>query len=417
MVQPSTVAAHPARLRCESHFAVLPHRPRNVAVAHATKNQLFQAFDVYLATGKLCAEPERMRAQAFRTSVEHIPQRLVREHSVAVLLNAQARKVNARVIRALSHVVPKNDLFLSHSPLDARRIAQHVVERGYEAAFLGGGDGTLMCFVNEILSQAAHRGKAVPHFGVLKLGTGNSVASLVKASSPRSDGFVDDVLRARSGAVPSYRTVDLLTVNGRHAPFAGLGMDGQLLNDYNWVKENLGQGLLSRVLTGPGGYFTSVAFKTVPYYLTHDTEVQCEVINGASPAYRMSPGGTPMATVPPHARLYQGTVSIAAAGTVPFYGYELKMFPFGALRRGHMHLRLGTAAATSILANIPGLWAGTWFPEGLFDFLAKDVTLRFSKPMPLQISGDAAGFHEEVRFQVSPHSIRVADFGSASRDA
>ena len=46
---------------------------------------------------------------------------------VAVLLNARARKVTPRVLRALSHVVPRSDLFLSRSPMDARRIAHTIL--------------------------------------------------------------------------------------------------------------------------------------------------------------------------------------------------------------------------------------------------------------------------------------------------
>ncbi len=125
------------------------------------------------------------------------------DHRVAVLLNANARKVSKRVVRALSHVLPEGDLYLSRSELDARRIATQVVDRGYSTVFLGGGDGTITCFVNEILNQVAQRRQyhptPAPRFGVLKLGTGNSVASLVKASGTWGDGFVDDVLRARAG--------------------------------------------------------------------------------------------------------------------------------------------------------------------------------------------------------------------------
>ena len=51
------------------------------------------------------------------------------EPKVAVLLNANARKVDARVVKSLSHIVPEEDLFLSRSPLDARRITQTVLER------------------------------------------------------------------------------------------------------------------------------------------------------------------------------------------------------------------------------------------------------------------------------------------------
>jgi diacylglycerol kinase family enzyme len=357
-----------------------------------------------------------MFAQPFRADVQQVPQREAEEHRVAVLLNANARKVNGKVLRSLERVVPSKDLFLSRSELDARRIAQQVVDRGYHTVFLGGGDGTITCFVNEILNQVAlrrrHHPTRSPRFGVLKLGTGNSVASLVKASSPSDDGIVDDVLRARAGEVPGYRTVDLLLIEGKRAPFAGLGIDGQLLNDYVWVKRNLGQGLLSRVMTGPGGYFASVAFKTVPYCLTHSTDVDCEVINGSTTAYRMAPDGSPAETFAPGATMYRGPLMMAAAGTVPFYGYELKMFPFAGKRRGMMNLRLGTLPTTTILANLPKLWSGTWFPEGLRDFLVKDATIKFSREMPFQIAGDGEGYRSEVHFDVAPEPIELADFSA-----
>ncbi len=358
-----------------------------------------------------------MWVQSFRADIEQVPPRLEVDHRVAVLLNANARKVTARVQRALSHVVPEGDLFLSRSELDARRIAQQVVDRGYHTVFMGGGDGTLTCFVNEILGQVAlrrqHHPTRTPRFGVLKLGTGNSVAALVKASSTRADGFVDDVLRARAGEVPGYRTIDLLLIDGKRAPFAGLGMDGKILNDYNWVKQHFAQGGLAKLMTGPGGYFTSVAFKTVPYYLTHSPTVECEVVNGPAIAYRMGPDGTPTQTFAPGETLYQGPIVMAAAGTVPFYGFELKMFPFAGKRRGMMNLRLGTLPATAILANLPALWAGTWFPEGLRDFLVKDATVRFTRPMPFQIAGDAEGYRDEVHFQLAPEPIDVVDFTGA----
>lgn len=356
-----------------------------------------------------------MWAQPFRADVEQIPPRGVEEHRVAVLLNANARKVNAKVLRALRHVVPGKDLFLSRSELDARRIAQQVVDRGYHTVFLGGGDGTITCFVNEILNQVAlrrrHHPTQAPRFGVLKLGTGNSVASLVRAS--KGDGIVDDVLRARSGEVPGYRAVDLLLIEGKRAPFAGLGIDGQLLNDYVWVKRNLGQGLLSSVMTGPGGYFASVAFKTVPYCLTRSTAVECEVVNGATTAYRMGPDGAPTETFAAGATLYRGPLMLAAAGTVPYYGYELKMFPFAGKRRGMMNLRVGTLPTTAVLANLPRLWNGTWFPDGLKDFLVKDATIRFTREVPFQIAGDAEGYRSQVRFEVAPDPIELVDFSAA----
>jgi diacylglycerol kinase family enzyme len=331
---------------------------------------------------------------------------------VAVLLNSNARRVSRRVIKSLGQVVPASDLFLSRSELDARRIAIAVVDAGFDTVFLGGGDGTMMCFINEIQNQVFQRRQffptAMPRFGVLRLGTGNSVASLVKAS--KGQGFVDDILKARSGEVPGYRTVELLQIEGRRAPFAGLGIDGKLLNDYVWVKEHFGKGPLSPFLRGPGGYVASVALKTVPHYLTHSTEVNCRVVNGNTTAYRMGPDGSASETFAPGAEMYSGALMMAAAGTVPFYGFELKMFPFAATRKGMMNLRLGMQAPASILANLQKLWNGTWFPDGIKDYLVHDCTISFDREMPFQLAGDAQGYRRELKFAVARESVELVDF-------
>ncbi|XXF75290.1 diacylglycerol kinase family protein [Myxococcaceae bacterium GXIMD 01537] len=341
------------------------------------------------------------------------------EPKVAVLLNANARKVDAKVVKSLSHVVPEQDLFLSRSPLDARRIAQTVLERGYPTVFTGGGDGTFMGFVNEFLGQVGPRGKfagrPMPRFGVLKLGTGNGLANFVNASGLRGDGILSDVLRARAGEVPGYRPLDLVQVDGQRTPFAGLGIDGKLLNDYIWVKENLGKGMLKKVMTGGGGYFSAVAFKTAPHYLMNSTWVECEVINGkASEAWRVgldgSPEGEPIA---PGAPLFRGKLMMAAAATMPFYGYGLKMFPHADRCRGMMQVRLGQLHATQVLANLPKLWAGRFSHEGLHDFHAREVTIRFARPMPFQVGGDAAGYREELTLSVAPESVELLDFHGA----
>lgn len=337
------------------------------------------------------------------------------EPKVAVLLNANARKVDARVVKSLSHIVPEEDLFLSRSELDARRIVQTVLERRYPLVFTGGGDGTFMGFVNEFLRQLEPRGRfagqSMPRFGVLKLGTGNGLANFVNASNPSGDGILHDVVRALAGDVAGVRRMDMVMVDGKRTPFAGLGVDGKLLNDYIWVKENLGKGLFKRVMTGSGGYFSAVAFKTVPHYLTHSTWVECEVINGAHEAYRLGADGRPSGEpVAPGEVMFRGKLMMAGAATMPFYGYGLRMFPFASQRRGMMHVRLGQVQATSVLANLPKLWNGRWFPEGIHDFHAKDVTIRFAQPMPLQIGGDAAGYRDELKLSVAPETVELLDF-------
>lgn len=339
------------------------------------------------------------------------------EPKVAVLLNANARAVSAEITRLLSHVVPDEDLFISRSELDARRICANVLENGYDTVFCGGGDGTFIYWVNEFARQVQTRnrygaGLRMPRFGVLKLGTGNGIASWVNASPLQNDGILDDVLRARAGEVPGYRRLDMIEVDGHKTHFAGLGIDGKLINDYVSVKKTLGAGPLRRLFTGPGGYLSSVSMRTVPYYFTHSSEVETEVINNShEPAYLVGPDGRPVGA--PIARgevMFRGKVMMASAGTIPFYGYGLRMFPHAGRRAGMMHLRLANVNTAAVLANLPRLWKGTWFPNGVSDFLCKNVLMRFEKEMPLQVAGDAQGYRTELNLQVASEPVEVVDF-------
>ncbi|HXX31225.1 MAG TPA: diacylglycerol kinase family protein [Myxococcaceae bacterium] len=333
---------------------------------------------------------------------------------VAVLLNAHARKVTPGVLRALSHVVPRGDLYVSRSPLDARRIAHAVLDGGYHTVFFGGGDGTFMGFADEVLNHAArHRLSTLPHFGVLKLGTGNSLATLVNASPVRGGGIVDDVLRARAGEVPGYRPLELLSAEGRRAPFAGLGVDALLLNDYVWLKERVRGRWLGRLLTGSRGYAASVLLRTLPQALARNLAVECEVRNrGPTPAYRLGPDGQPLRAFEPGEVLYRGPAMVAAAGTIPFYGYGLRVFPFAGQRPGMMHLRVGVIRPLAVLGHLPALWRGEWFPPGVQDFVAAGVDVRTGRPMPFQLGGDALGERSELSLQVAPERVSLVDFSS-----
>src|SRR5262249_57795610 len=82
---------------------------------------------------------------------------------------------------------------------------------------------------------------------------------------------------------------------------------------------------------------------------------------------------------------------LVAAGTIPFYGYALRMFPFAGRRPGHLQLRLGTVNPLAAVANLRALWRGEWFPSNIHDFHAVAVSVRAARPMPLQIGGHAAG--------------------------
>ena len=152
--------------------------------------------------------------------------------------------------------------------------------------------------------------------------------------------------------------------------------------------------------------------KTVPYYFTHSTWVECEIKNGAScVAYRLGANGLPVGEpVAPGGLMFRGRLMMAAAGTIPVYGFNFKMFPFAGRRRGMMHLRIGAVSTASIIANLPSLWQGQWFPEGIHDFHASEVNISFGSPMPFQVSGDAMGYREKLTLGVAREQVEMVDF-------
>jgi hypothetical protein len=61
--------------------------------------------------------------------------------------------------------------------------------------------------------------------------------------------------------------------------------------------------------------------------------------------------------------------------------------------------------------NLPSIWNGSFSHQGLLDFHADRVALRFEKPTPLQIGGDAEGLRDEVTFGMAANPVELVDFG------
>jgi hypothetical protein len=332
------------------------------------------------------------------------------EPKVAVLLNFNAKRVTAKVVQRVGHVVPAEDVFVSKTFADADRIAKQVVAGNYTTVFTGGGDGTFVAFYNAIQRELEAQGHGrMPRFGILKLGTGNSLANLVGASSTSGDGILDDILRARANEVPSVRRLDLVRAEGRVAPFVGMGYDAALLNDYNTLKNTAPVG--KAFLATQAGYLLALAGKTLPHYMLNPRPVQGEIVCQGR-GMKLDADGKVTHVFNTGDVLYRGGLNIVAAGTVPCYGFNFKMFPFAGKRRGMMQLRASSIAGLTAVANLPSLWKGTWRHPGIHDFLVEGATARFEREMPLQIGGDAEGYRKELTLGLSERSVELVDFTS-----
>src|SRR5262249_6269555 len=159
------------------------------------------------------------------------PQPLVRPRRVAVVLNANARRVDDETLRWVRAVVPERDLFVSRAIHESPAIARHLVTSGYDAILWGGGDGTFANGVAEVMTAA--RGRRVPEVGVRRLGTGNAIADAIGANPATREGLADDLQRARGArGARNARQIAMLDVDGRPSLFCGFGLDAQILDDF-----------------------------------------------------------------------------------------------------------------------------------------------------------------------------------------
>jgi diacylglycerol kinase family enzyme len=325
-----------------------------------------------------------------------------------VLLNAHAKRVTGRIRAEIEATVGPENVFLSQNLAEANAIAARVVSSGYSTVFAAGGDGTFVGWVNRIVREAARQRRAVPRFGILALGTGNAVAGLV---GTRADTYLDDLRRFMRGGVSRSLRIDLVDCEGRHTPFAGVGADAALINDYDWLKSRLRATPLRALGHGPAGFGLAAALRTAPRHLLA-RPLRCQIVNDAGPAWRLDPEGNRVGdAVAEGGVLYQGPCMMAAGSTVPYYGLGMRAFPFAGTEPGTLHLRVAARIPVPVvLLNLPNIWSGAFHHPGLLDFHVERVTIRFDRPVPLQIGGDAEGYRESVTMGVVSDPIDVVDF-------
>ena len=363
-------------------------------------------------------------------NVEHLPRARHQNERVAVLLNANAKAVSEGLRRELENFVPAEDLFYSRTFAEARTIAGTVIDRGYRTVLTGGGDGTFVGYVNCLFEEAAaagaqagsSRGAALqlapqaahsvrmPRFGVLKLGTGNALACYTGATAGRI-GVVEDILRTRSGECSVSRPLHLLSHEGKRAPFAGVGVDAAVLNDYVGLKRRLKGGKLAFAGASGFGYFCSVVGKTIPTALAQRELANVEIVNLGSSAQQIGPDGKALGRAIEHGEiLYKGPCRLAAAGTVPCYGYGFKIFPHALRVPGTFQLRVTAMSVAKILGNLRTIWKGGTPRTGILDFQCEKVRIRFDREMPVQVGGDAEGYRRELVLEMAERPLELLDF-------
>jgi diacylglycerol kinase family enzyme len=327
-----------------------------------------------------------------------LPQGPLGRARVAVVLNGNARGVSTKVIGDLRHLLQDDPsrLYVSQSLDQGVFIARHIVNKGFDVVLCGGGDGTFCQVVTDILALRPAR---TPAFGVLRLGTGNALATTLGASPPTRRGLEMDLLRAQLSS--SRRDLPVLRVEGRLTPFAGVGLDSQILADYNDTKKLLAGTPLSNLGQGGMGYALAVATRSLWRFVLEPLP-EVTVRNDGEPAWRVDLHGRPMGEpVPRGGVLYRGPVALAAASTIPYYGLGLRLFPQAEMRRDRFQLRVGNVDALSVLTQLPSIFRGTFSDPRICDFHCTAVTIHAATATPFQVAGDEVGRRTTIHVRMT----------------
>ena len=271
-------------------------------------------------------------------------ERLTRAEKVAVLLNANARNVSEGLKRELENFVPPEDLYYSRSFEDARSIASTVLDKGYRTVLTGGGDGTFVGYVNCLFEEArrpvATASERRVQAGALARAHGQA-APLRRAQAgdrqrrgrlrrrqrpPRRRGRGHPPRPLRRGLrrrAPC--TCSRTRASARPSP--AWASTRALLNDYVG-HEGAGGPRRARVLL--------LHRRQDPSRLRACARRPQR--GGGEPGRAARSGLAPTATCRPRILrgevIYKGPCKIAAAGTVPNYGFGFRIFPYACARRG-----------------------------------------------------------------------------------
>jgi diacylglycerol kinase family enzyme len=337
---------------------------------------------------------------------------------VGVVVNGNARSVTADVLATLDEVLDSGDIFLSRRIEDSDSIARTLLDRGYGTILTAGGDGTFTVIVTAVVKEARRRGAPLPRFGLLRLGTGNSLAWVLGASKAGKGGrgaraLTVDLARLRADA--GSRMLRLVEVDGVLSPFCGFGVDANVLKRYGETKKLLARGPLRPLSSGLFAYGVATVTRVFPEYLVKPLP-HCRAINRGSDVHRIGKRGALIgAPIKKGSIIYEGPATIAAVSTIPYYGFGLRLFPYADERPDRMQLRISTAATIPFIRNVREIWRGEWDdPEYMFDYYVDAVDIEMDPPTSFQIGGDVRDDRRLAQIRLAD-PVPVVDFYAPPR--
>jgi diacylglycerol kinase family enzyme len=338
---------------------------------------------------------------------------------LAVLVNANAKRGGRRIAVQTARLLPGASVKLTRTEDEATEWLRRLLPSKPRVIFAAGGDGTAVALVNS-LARVVPEKEPLPPLGLLKLGTGNAWANVLGA--PKLSVALDILRRLHERDEPlPLRRFGLVDVAyprepgsenkiGTLAHFAGAGWDAEILNDY---KEQLEQskGPPRFFAKSVYGYVGAMITRTAPksillgraHVLIENLGDEVYTIDQSGALKRVE--GQKHGTV-----LWDGLMSVAGAATCPEFGYHFRAYPFAERLLGMINVRVFDRSTLGGLVSIPKLWTGHHPLRGMHDWFTTAARFTFSRPMAIEVGGDALAPRRTVEMRASPRECKVLDW-------
>jgi len=344
----------------------------------------------------------------------------VRGSGLAILVNANAKRGGRRIAVQTQRLLPDARVKLTRTLDEVVVWLKEILPTKPDVIVAAGGDGTAIALVNALArvidaeAGGAPRDHVLPPIGVLKLGTGNAWANVLGAPKLAESLVILRDLHEREGPLP-LRRFGLVEVGGDGGPgilshFAGAGWDAEILSDY---KEQLAQskGPPRFFAKSVYGYVTAMLTRTAPksivlgrpHLLIENLGDEVFTVDSRGALKRVD--GAKHGTV-----LWDGLMSVAGAATCPEFGYRFRAYPFAERMLGMLNVRVFDRSTIGGIASIPRLWTGRHPLRGMHDWFTTAARFTFSRPMAIEIGGDAHPARRSVEMRVSKWEARVLDW-------
>ena len=154
--------------------------------------------------------------------------------------------------------------------------------------------------------------------------------------------------------------------DGTVTPFAGVGYDGEVLNDYVALKKAVKGPVGHYLVQTVWGYLGAMITRTVPRHMKGPAHSLKVTTKTDAILMRASEHGDEEVVIPAGTVLWDGPAGFLSVGTIPFFGFGFTMFPFAGQRPRMMQLRVCATPIPKILANLfPGIWKGRFRDDDL----------------------------------------------------